>query len=740
MLLREKKSARHARQEKKARTSVTSRLARTWFRPALESLETRLAPASGLEIDPDFGQNGMALTDIAVPRTANSENTGTATAIQADGKIVVAGSEITPANGWCFSVVRYNTDGSLDTSFGTGGRTAVDFFGRNDYAQDVAIQSDGKIVVAGYADTGSSNDFALLRLNSNGTLDTTFGSGGKVSSDIYGQDYAYGVAIHPSTGQIFVVGESNDPYMSAARYSSSGTLETTNRWNYYNQNTRAYDIAYNPSNDRFYFVGADFYYTYTYYGYTYQDRPMIGYFNTGLGLENWTVLGTNGYSYFADVAYNPTDGRMYAVGSYQNNEFLISKWNSGLGQEGWTTTGFSGEDYAQGVAVQSDGNLVVTGYSSGYQDMIVARYNTGLGLDSSFDSDGWARVDYFGTYDYGYGVAVQNDGKIVSAGYTYRNTANDFAVVRFNSNGSLDSSFDGDGKVNSDFAITEQAQETLVQTDGKTIVVGTAVNTSGNFDFALTRYHADGSLDNTFGTGGRALWNYSGNDFAYAAALQADGRIVVVGHSEGSGYMLVARFNSNGSIDTYTTTSNWGGERAYGVAIDPNDGRIFVVGRTNANNGDFFMARYSTSLGAEIYRQYDFNGSDVAYDIAWNPADSCFWVVGYSGGYQDMIISRWNADVWLQNWTNVNYSGNDYAYGVAYSPIDSMVYVTGATARVTPSSASGTTWTSTIRWPTSPPTSAAPIKAATLPSSPTAKSWSVVTATATSSSPATTPT
>src|SRR5262249_6508072 len=143
------------------------------FAPRLELLESRLTPSGGA-LDTTFGQGGAVLTHFG----AFNNDQAQAIAVQSDGKIVVVGSGGSTGND--FEVVRYNPNGSLDTSFGSGGKVTTDFAGRGDAAQAVVIQSDGKIVVVGSAYMGSTTgtDFALARYNSNGSLDTSFGIGG----------------------------------------------------------------------------------------------------------------------------------------------------------------------------------------------------------------------------------------------------------------------------------------------------------------------------------------------------------------------------------------------------------------------------------------------------------------------------------------------------------------------------------------------------------------------------------
>jgi uncharacterized delta-60 repeat protein len=248
---------------------------------------------------------------------------------------VAAGSSKNGSN-YDFALARYNTDGTLDTNFGTGGKVITAIGSSTDVAESVAIQSDGKIVAAGFSNNGSNNDFALVRYNTNGTLDTTFDSDGKVTTAIgSANDVAYSVAIQ-SDGKIV-----------AAGYSRSG-----------------------GSNDD-----------------------------------------------FALVRYN-TDGSL----------------DTSFDSDGKVTTAIGGSnDYAESVTIQSDGKIVAAGHSymSSNYDFTLARYNTDGTLDTSFGTNGKVATAIGGSDDVAYSVAIQSDGKIVAAGYSYNGSNFKFALVRY---------------------------------------------------------------------------------------------------------------------------------------------------------------------------------------------------------------------------------------------------------------------------------------------------------------------
>ncbi len=214
------------------------------------------------------------------------------------------------------------------------------------------------------------------------------------------------------------------------------------------------------------------------------------------------------------------------------------------------------------LAIQPNGKIVVAGQAynpnTGNTDFALARYNSNGSLDNSFDGDGKLTTDFFGSDDYASSLAIQPNGKIVVAGQTYNpNTFNsDFALARYNSNGTLDNSFDGDGKLTG-FYLAGNTKFTAIalQTDGKIVVAGQAYNpNTGNYDFALARYNSNGSLDNSFDGDGKLTTDFNGyDDYATSLAIQTNGKIVVAGqaHNNNTGYsdFALARYNSNGTLD-----------------------------------------------------------------------------------------------------------------------------------------------------------------------------------------------
>lgn len=387
-------------------------------------------------------------------------------AAQADGKIVVVGTDDA---GDDFVVIRLNANGSLDQSFGEGGRVVTDFLEGADVARAVAIQPDGKIVVAGTArrSVGNRPNFAVARYETNGALDASFSGDGKLVIE-FGTSEGFAVVVQPD-GKILVAGydfsviSGTEANFAVARTNADGTLDTT-------------------------FDG---------------------------------------------------DGKA-------------------------STDFFAGNDIAFDLALQPDGKIVAAGTKdigkNPAQDFALVRYNANGSLDASFGNNGKVTTDFFSNLDDAKAVAVQTDGKIVVGGSAVTAANTSFALARYESGGSLDASFDGDGKAITDFGGAFSAiSDIVVQSSGKIIAVGKTLIKTGSF-FAIARFKKDGSLDPKFDFDGRIIAEFEnsfGGGAATAAALETDGRLVVTGvisptASAVARYLLgtaMADFDGDGTTD-----------------------------------------------------------------------------------------------------------------------------------------------------------------------------------------------
>ena len=393
-----------------------------------------VAPSVG-ELDPTFDGDGIV---VSGPSSADG------VVLQPDGKILVAGEDF---------LLRFNPDGSQDTSFNAG--VTVPPFS----SYDLMLQDDGKIVRGGVIYINSITDFALVRHNPDGSLDTSFDGDGWLTTDINkGDDYGRSVTLQPD-GQILLGGtEYPDIYQSdfaLARYNPDGSLDPN--------------------------------------------------------------FGTNGI----------------------------------------VLTDFGFYEYLESLALQSDGKILAVGNMKTIyddHDFALARYNPDGSLDTSFDGDGLVTTDFFGDQDIARDVLLQPDGKIVVAGeadkYGVAVYEPSFALARYNPDGSLDTSFGsesgGDGKVATYCTgYGGHGMALALQPDGKILLAGNAIIALGymgmeTHEIVLLRYNPDGSLDTSFDGDGWLTFGFDGESVsANAIALQPDGKIVLAGSSTGDNLVLL---------------------------------------------------------------------------------------------------------------------------------------------------------------------------------------------------------
>ncbi|MFN2509038.1 MAG: delta-60 repeat domain-containing protein [Chthoniobacterales bacterium] len=388
--------------------------------------------------------------------------------------------------------------GDLDSTFGTGGEAMIDFNQSTDIAHAVALQPDGKLVAAGtsYTDDDYWNGhFALTRQNPDGTLDTTFGVDGKVTTDFPGRAAAISALVVQPDGKIVVAGTD----FILARYNPDGSLDSSfgNRGivmtNFAGQRSHASALALQA------------------------DGKIV-------------AAGTHFVAFSSDDS-SDTD---FALARYNPDGTLDATFGSG----GQITTDFDGfNDDAFSVFIQSDGRIVAVGSAknpANFYDFAAARYLPDGTVDTSFGSGGKVRTDFGAAdFDQARSAALQPDGKIVAAGTTSSNNGItvDFAVARYELNGTLDTTFGSDGKTVIDFgSFLQTAQKVLLQPDGKIVTVGYANTESSDSDFLLARCNPDGSLDSSFGADGRVRASFGElNGGAFDAVVQPDGNIVAVG-------------------------------------------------------------------------------------------------------------------------------------------------------------------------------------------------------------------
>jgi uncharacterized delta-60 repeat protein len=382
-------------------------------------------------------------------------------------------------------VLAHADAGDLDSSFDGDGKRTLSYGGK-DAARAVLVQPDGKIVVAGSG--GAGQDFTVSRLHPDGSLDTSFDGDGTAVADFGGNDEAYAAALQPG-GEIILAGTSASSYMAVARFRSDGSL----------------DASFDPG-------GA--------------DGPGKKLFNAaGDPSGGATVLvQLDGRIVLAGGGDNGTDGdfdvtRLNPDGSVDSTDFVLAD--------------FGGSDGAAAAALQPDGKIVVAGTTNppppAPPRMAVARYNVDGSLDATFGGTGKTT---FGSGEFvaANAVQVQPDGKLVVAGYG--NDGIDFVVTRLNTDGAPDATFGAGGTSTIDFGLIEAAFAALLQPDGRIVVAGYAQPSLIDADFAAARLLPGGALDATFGAGGKTTVPSGAIEFAHAAALQPDGKIVLAGYTQ----------------------------------------------------------------------------------------------------------------------------------------------------------------------------------------------------------------
>jgi len=293
------------------------------------------------------------------------------------------------------------------------------------------------------------------------------------------------------------------------------------------------------------------------------------------------------------------DGRIVAAGKSEGKFAVARYWPNGLidstfGTNGKQVSDMYGGDGAKSILIQPDGKIILAG--TGYiGDFTVVRYDTSGVMDPTFS--GGYNMAGIGSPCYAWGSALQSDGKIVLCG----RGSGDVVVMRFTTTGAQDATFGSGGIVQTDLGGSEEANGVAIQSSGKIVVAGSSNNYSG---FLVARYKSNGVLDSTFGTNGKVITNIGTSyDNAYAVAIQADGKILVVGYGTYTySQFALARYDTTGAIDstfgTNGVVSTWfgyGHDIAYGVVVQL-DGKIVVAGTITNSFGeyDFGVVRYNS--------------------------------------------------------------------------------------------------------------------------------------------------
>ncbi len=514
---------------------------------------------------------------------------------QADGKILVAGTTNNGSN-TDFALVRYNVDGSLDTSFGTGGIVTTAIGTGADDAWAVTLQTDGKILVAGSAVVGSSVDFAVVRYNTNGSLDTTFNGTGIATFDVGAStsDDARSIAVQ-ADGKIVIAGTSASQ-AAILRLGSNGSLDTT----FDSDGKVVTDLG----------VGADF-------------------IQTAAVLDDGSVI----------------------IGGSTNNDFVLAKYTStgtldtSFGSGGITITAVTaGGDFATDLVVLSDGKIILGGYGgfgalATSHDFIVARYTASGVLDTTFASGvGFVRTDLGNGMDFLLDVAVQSDGKIVAVG---SNSAGQAAVVRYTSAGALDSTFGTSGVVSTGLGGNTGASEAIVRPDGRIYLASYA--TGSNKDFGLIALRSDGSIETQIGTqsgslGGTLAYTENGSAIVMDSNVEVYDAELTAANSFSGATLTLSRNGGASSEDVFSGTGTLSALTQGGNLVVGGT----VIGTVTTNSGGnlvlTFNGNATNALVNQAMRQIGYsNASDAPSAtaiITWTFSDGNAGGQGSGGALQ----------------------------------------------------------------------------------------------------------
>ena len=476
------------------------------FAAVLTSCDAGIVPAArlyaaGERLDPEFGGNGIVTTPVGPDAAYETANV---IVLQPDGKLVVAGvAQGSVASGFDFALVRYNADGSLDTTFGGDGIVTTpvgpDRQGRYGVCTRPATRRQDRGRGGASAD-GGRRDFALVRYNADGTLDTTFGSGGIVTTTIglaYNVSGAYALVLQPDgklvAAGLAYMGEGRQTDFALARYTADGALDPT-----------------------FGAGGGD-----------------------GDGIVTTDVSPISSFDQASALVLQP-DGKLVAGG-------LVTVNNSVDGTLTDTEQDFALARYNSDGSIDTSfgGGTVLTDVSPDFVDSTPS--------DNSQDTVNT--------------LLVQSDGKIVAAGYAEKNTdgaatldTTVAALTRYMADGSLDTGFGDSGIVRVDLNrgdfLMEQITSILQQPNGKLTAAGFVKDLSRNFlgafnlDIGVIRLNPTGSLDSSFGTGGSIITDFStadpsdSSEVSRALLLQPDDKFVAAGSVRklGSTHFAVVRY------------------------------------------------------------------------------------------------------------------------------------------------------------------------------------------------------
>ncbi|MBK9985280.1 MAG: T9SS type A sorting domain-containing protein [Saprospiraceae bacterium] len=401
-------------------------------------------------LDSTFNINGRVTTNF--PNFGASVSAG---GLQSDGKIIAAGT-VAFGNNAYFGVARYNTNGTLDTTFGLEGKAIIQIGSQRDYMRDLSIQPDDKILIVGITLKDTNSHIALLRLLPNGVLDSAFGINGVTILALEGRDNNGTSIALQSDGKIVLAGFTYSPNTDALVYRFTPEGIPDSSFGTFGKIVTVIPFVSNGAND------------------------------IVIQHDGKIVIGG-----FVGSAHNNVAVYDFSLMRFNENGTPDSTFN----EDGIVRTSINQwVDQISQLAIQPDGKIIAAGYTNSGDpnhtnyEFVVARYNEDGTLDMDFGTDGLAVISFGTEDDRANSVAIQSDGKIVAVGYTSSWQESDFAIARFHPDGSLDSGWGIGGKLTTDFnSSRDGGYSVVIQPDGKIIAFGFTDN-EGPLNFALVRY------------------------------------------------------------------------------------------------------------------------------------------------------------------------------------------------------------------------------------------------------------
>ncbi len=497
-----------------------------------------------------------------------------------------------------FVTAAFAADGDVDTSFGTNG--IVNEGSPYSGFDTVVIQPDGKILAAGrifIVTPVFANTTGVVRYNTNGSLDTTFGTGGRLTVEVAGGTIDFPTLVLQPDGKFVIVGRfsptSGNPKIGIVRYNANGTVDTTFGTN-------------------------------------------------GLTVSSFPEGNTNSQS---DAVLQP-DGKIVVSGSWRGTAFCVARWNAdgtldtSFGTSGGDTcvnTNATGATYS--IALQADGKIVMSGgRTTSFTvpfDFVVFRFNPNGTPDTSFDGDGYVTTDLTAGNDNALSVLVRPNGKIIAVGSARAFNAPDtgFGLVQYNTDGSLDQSFGTAGKSLVTFAGGETFVEDFpaaLQSNGKVVIGRSRRRASPNVgnESQIARFNENGSLDTTFGSGGQIIFLPIQN--VRDLVLQPDGKIVTVGVNQ-PGFSITARFLNTDSAPTVNNPTlrfaDFDGDGKSDISVYR--AGTWFVNPSGSNLADAPQAAYGVQFGTsgDIPLAVDFDGDGKSDIAVWRPSSGIFYIM-----------------------------------------------------------------------------------------------------------------